>query len=208
MSLPATHIRFALALKNQYQVDNLAQYLSGAVYPDSRYLTSLDRALTHNEDLLIKHWANTDFKKGWQSHYICDVAHNMARNKIFPELFSADLLSAHWLPVVVLKIVQDIDDVQNFDVQKYLSCLDYVDNPNGENLDLIKKYNQLVIGTYLHKNTCQLGDYELFLRAMPFEKSILNNIFAQVAEYLDKPDILAKSKKIYQEALGMATLPI
>lgn len=203
MSLPATHLRFALDIKNRYQVSDLHQYLSGAIYPDSRYLTALDRDLTHNEDILVDHWANTDFKKGWQSHQICDQAHIMARNKIFSELFLADHKSKHWLSVAALKIIQDMDDVQNFDIQKYLSYLDYIHNPNGEDFDLIKKYNQLVVDIYWRKDICQLSNYELFLRAIPFEKNMLDDILIKTTEYLKNQDILARSKTVYQLALDI-----
>lgn len=48
MSLGATHIRFALDLRDRYQVQDIEKYLSGTIYSDSRYVTKIDRNLTHN----------------------------------------------------------------------------------------------------------------------------------------------------------------
>ena len=50
MALEATHMRFALDLKNKYQVRNIKKYIVGTIYPDSRYLSGIDRTLTHSEN--------------------------------------------------------------------------------------------------------------------------------------------------------------
>ena len=57
MGLEATHIRFALDLKEDLDAKDLNKYLSGAIYPDSRHVTKLERKVTHNFDLVV----NKDF---------------------------------------------------------------------------------------------------------------------------------------------------
>jgi hypothetical protein len=47
MALEATHIRFALDLKDTYGVNDVHAFVSGAVYPDSRYVMGIDRIATH-----------------------------------------------------------------------------------------------------------------------------------------------------------------
>ena len=67
MALEATHIRFALDLKDKYQVKDLEKYISGTIYPDSRYVSEIGRELTHPKDYLD--WdifAVDDFKKGFE----------------------------------------------------------------------------------------------------------------------------------------------
>ncbi len=61
MSLEATHIRFALDLKDKYRVQAIEKYISGTTYPDSRYVTKIDRGLTHNDDILTPGFAKDDF---------------------------------------------------------------------------------------------------------------------------------------------------
>lgn len=201
MSFLATHLRFALEMKNQYQVSDLPQYLSGAIYPDSRYFTALDRALTHNEDILVDNWANTDFKKGWQSHQFCDWAHEIARRNIFPKLFSKKDNDHIWLTASVLKIIQDMDDRLHFPVQNYLDDLNYVNNPNGENLKLIKKYNQLVIKIYANKTMVSLEDYRDYIEAMPLTKDMILIFLSMTEKYLLDQDVLLKIKQVYPMAL-------
>ena len=68
MALQATHIKFALDLQAKYNVKNLEKYISGANYPDSRFLTGVGREKTHDLDSL--ELLDSDFKKGWHNHLI------------------------------------------------------------------------------------------------------------------------------------------
>lgn len=81
MSLEATHIRFALDLKDEYKIKDIKKYISGTVYPDSRYITGIDRNLTHYNDILKPEFAKDDFKKGWQVHQICGMIRIMKKQK-------------------------------------------------------------------------------------------------------------------------------
>ena len=54
MSLQITHIRFALDLHKELNITSLDQYISGTIYPDSRYMTGIDRSLTHSDTLLTQ----------------------------------------------------------------------------------------------------------------------------------------------------------
>jgi hypothetical protein len=203
MSFLATHLRFALDIKDKYQVSDLSQYLSGTIYPDSRYFTALDRDLTHNEDILVDNWANTDFKKGWQVHQFCDQFHEIARKDIFPKFFSKKDNDHIWLTASALKIIQDMDDRSHFDMQEYLRYLDYFYNANGEDLALVKKYSQLAIDTYTNKKTISLDDYRSYIEAMPLTQEMIAEFMSVTEEYLLNPDILSKIKQIYPRALKM-----
>ena len=52
MALEATHIRFAFDLKDVYDVSDIDAFVSGSIYPDSRYVTGIDRLATHPEGYL------------------------------------------------------------------------------------------------------------------------------------------------------------
>lgn len=201
MSLEATHIRFALELKDSYQIKNLPAYLAGAIYPDSRYVTTVDRDLTHSNICLQKNWANTDFKKGWQSHYIYDSKHEKVSVLIFPELFNQKNRGHWWLPSTAIKILQDIDDAQSIDIQKYLSCLDYVSNPNGEDITKVKEYNQMVKNIYKNKKSLKVEDYEKFIRLLPLEHDMADKIIKRTKEFLNTPSIISRVKTLHQETV-------
>lgn len=147
MALEATHIRFALDLKDKFQVKDLAKYISGTIYPDSRYVSEIDRELTHPKDYMD--WdifKVDDFKKGWLVHLLCDRIQSLITKDKFPEIFIGEFLgsgSERWINHTALKILQDLNDVKKYDITKYLPCLDYVNNPNGENIAKVKQYNQI-----------------------------------------------------------------
>ncbi|MEK7102418.1 MAG: hypothetical protein AAB912_02170, partial [Patescibacteria group bacterium] len=88
MPLEATHIKFALDVQDKYSVQDVGKYLSGTIYPDSRYVTKIDRALTHGDYLLSPDFAIDDFKRGWATHFVCDKLFNKITDKNFPEYFN------------------------------------------------------------------------------------------------------------------------
>lgn len=146
MALEATHMRFALDLKDHFEVKNICEYLSGTIYPDSRYVSGIDRNLTHPKDLFErKHTELTDFEKGWFAHLICDDVQFELTMEKFPEIAQMEegQGNGRWVDHTALKILQDMDDVQKFDVQSHLSCLEHVFNPNGEDLEKVREYNAI-----------------------------------------------------------------
>jgi hypothetical protein len=155
MAIEATHIRFALDLKDELGIKELDKYLSGTIYPDSRYITKIDRKLTHDNSYTKREfYDDDDFKKGWAVHLTCDTL----QREIIKELFS-DLLKGtgeeivygkeNWIIRTAIKIIQDISDAEFIGVKNYIKYLGYFNNPNNEDLDLIKRYNQIFIDIYI-----------------------------------------------------------
>lgn len=160
MALLGTHVRFALDIKDDFDVKNIDKYISGTVYPDSRYITKIDRKITHWIEVYdSKFCQNDDFKKGWVAHLIYDKVQSEVFKEIFPELFvefkneKSIVSPKNWVIRSSLKILQDLDDIEKFPVRNYLKCLDYFETPNNEKLELIKEYNQMIIGIYQKKVT-------------------------------------------------------
>jgi hypothetical protein len=121
MSLGATHIRFALDVKEEYKIKDLEKYISGVIYPDSRYITGIDRNLTHAHDLFV---ADSDFKRGWQVHLICDEVQEAKRKELLPDLYKDKNIDP-WITNTAIKIIQDIDDFEAFNIQDYLDFFVY-----------------------------------------------------------------------------------
>ena len=51
MPFQATHLHYALLKMPELDIKDINKYLSGAVYPDSRYTTKIERDLTHAPSL-------------------------------------------------------------------------------------------------------------------------------------------------------------
>ena len=159
MALEGTHIRFALDLKNKFQVKDLYKYIAGTVYPDSRYVTKIDRNITHDKNLLINNfYQNNDFKKGWFVHLVCDQVQSTILKQTFPDIVKNDKMSSReWVLKTSLKIIQDIYDVKQFPIKDYLKYLKYAETLNGENIKKLKIYNKIFIDMY-QKDKLEIQD--------------------------------------------------
>ena len=208
MALEATHIRFALDLKEKYKIKDIKKYVVGAIYPDSRYVSGIDRALTHNSEILKPEFAKDDFYKGWQAHQIADVAQTEIIKEYFAELLPTfakknKFASGEWETFSALKIIQDMDDMQKFDLA---SCLNYLENytfnPNGENLADIKRHNQIMVDLYKNKKRTTVEDnYRMWL-ALGVNKEAGERIRRQTEKLLKDEQTVEKVKNVYREMLN------
>lgn len=203
MALEATHIKFALDLKDIYKVKNLDHYISGSIYPDSRYVTGVNRAKTHPQNLMGLNPTWTDFEKGWAAHIVCDTLGNMVRLQTFPELFVSVSPETQWLRATAMKIIEDLEVEQTFDLKKYLACLNYAANPCKENLDEIKKFNKLVQDTY-KPDIHSLKQVEFFWSGMGLQKDKLDQLNEQANAYLNNKDIFSGIKSLYSKMVMAA----
>ena len=200
MSLEATHIRFALDLKEKYQVRDIEKYISGTIYPDSRYVTKINRELTHNDDILKPEFAKDDFRIGWQVHQICDIMQNIMKNKVLPGPFSKNYNGYdehHWINYTAINIIRDMNDMQQFPIQEYLKFLEYAFNPNGENIDDIKKYNQIIIDLYKNKKRTSAEDYYNKLHALGVTEELSVKVKRKTEEFLKDKRLVEKIEHTY-----------
>jgi hypothetical protein len=126
MALEATHIRFALDVKDLYGIKNIAEYIQGTVYPDSRYVSGISRELTHDSNFLEKSFANNDFNAGWQAHLMCDKIQRRVFHQNLPgfdKYKSEGYQEDKWIDFTAAKIIADMNDVQMFDIQSILEFL-------------------------------------------------------------------------------------
>ncbi len=165
MALEATHIRFALDTQNLFGVEDINKYVSGSIYPDSRYATGIDRILTHDDSQILEDfWENNDFRKGWASHLLYDKIQFSVHAEWFRDILKESdpkmTGEEDWIIRTALKILQDIDDLQHFDIRQYLGALNYIEAPNGEDEAEVKKYNQLFINIYKDAPNVSIEDLE------------------------------------------------
>lgn len=204
MALQATHIKFALDLKNRYPVKNLEKYISGANYPDSRYLTGISRKLTHDLDSLPI--SNDDFQNGWHNHLVCDLVQGEAMDKLLPDEFNANKNeivqgSDFWLRRTAIKIIQEIQIFESFDIQSYLLALNYVENPNNENIELVRKSNQIIQNVYHNKKSISIEDTLNIWCGLIMSEAIIDKIKKETERLLRNKEIVKIIKSIYEQML-------
>ena len=96
-----------------------------------------------------------------------------------------------------MKIIQDMNDMQNFDLQKNLKYLDFAYNPNGEDLSDIRKYNQIMIDLYKNKKITTVEDnYKMWL-ALGINKEQGDKIKKKTKEFLKDKKLVKKIEAIY-----------
>ncbi len=146
MAFAGTHIRLALDFAEQLKVRDIDAFLSGTIYPDSRYHTGVDRSVTHNEEFIRPDFFRaSDFKKGWAMHLVCDRVQREVFDTlgIFPDERISGASRA-WVSLTIRKLLQDVNDVTLVSPQMYASLFDYVEAPNGENPEAIIRYNKAI----------------------------------------------------------------
>lgn len=206
MPLPGTHLKFALDLRDKYHVNDLSKYLSGTIYPDSRYLSGIDYGSTHGERFVFADFMVDDFRKGWAVHYVCDKLFHEISDKIFPDYFgdssNVELGSDWWVAKTSLKVVLDLGITEKFNLNPYLFALDYADNPNGESLDKVEQFNSLTKNLYLKKPS--LDEIEKFLSsAVDFD--VVRRIASRSREFLNDGQVMAKIITLEESMLKMAS---
>jgi hypothetical protein len=204
MALEATHMRFALDLKDKYQAQDLKKYLAGAVYPDSRYITGLGRNITHRDGLLNPNLPVGDFKSGWQTHVIYDFTQYKILHEQISELnnlLRTDGDEKWFIYFTAVKVIEDMANMQAFDIKMALGCLVYVENPNSEDLEQIKKYHQIIIDLYQNKKVTTVEDnYKMWL-AFGVSKDLCEKVKEKTEELLKDKILVEKIRACYKMVL-------
>ncbi len=207
MALEATHIRFALDLKDLYRVTETEKYLAGTIYPDSRFITGIDRKITHptngiDESLVM----SDDFRKGWFTHLLCDKIHADVLMREFSELF-LDITDTdeRWIRQTALKILTDMNDVTKFDIEMYLPLLDYVENPCSEERGKISEFNEIFQTMYSNIPAISIESYYEMWGKLKIEKALAVKVKETTESYKNMSHIMKHIPDIYTEMLARAT---
>jgi hypothetical protein len=148
MAMEATHVRFALELAGVLGVKDLRAYLSGAVYPDSRYLTGVARSATHAEGSPQDPFASglSDFERGWATHIVYDAhTSELARcelDVLLPDAWQAE--NWRWPWVTARKLVEELGTCRLMGERvTVMQTLEPVEYPFGENREVMEKYYEI-----------------------------------------------------------------
>jgi hypothetical protein len=157
MSFQASHLNFAQKVIDLIKPVDLIGYFSGTLYPDSRYITKVDRAKTHTEIRIEPQKIlslTDDFAKGWQVHLWYDklaLPHldQIALDRPYqPE----DTKNPEtWVKVTSAKLVEDLYWWQQTDWPQILPYLKPTKNPYHESLTILNNWYQHFIEFYPHQ---------------------------------------------------------
>jgi len=200
MALEATHIRFAIDLMDKYDIQDVGAYISGTLYPDSRYVTKIERILTHDKKYLEKDFPNDDFKKGWQVHLLCD--------EILGKEFSDSKKTIKqndgtWIDRTAVKILQEISDLKQFDILKYLQYSKLSAVPNNESKEMLSRYYDFMKNFYA-KSNLQVEDYRFVLEVFGIPKNVENEVIAKCIELQKDKLKMRKIENLYSQIIVKA----
>jgi hypothetical protein len=215
MAMQATHVLCALELEKYLGIEDQAQYLSGVIYPDSRYMCKIDRDLTHNPNLVIKDALfGSDFEKGCTAHVLYDVLQRKYIYDIFniPHKHTMIGYSDLWFKVSAAKYIEDIHSFKLLQNRGFsFTSIIPTQCPNNEDKTLISEWYGLQHSVYDNGVPCfetYMPILDWFENHRPCAKAKICSI---VNELLEDQKILGDiysmygnvMKEIY-EGLGVA----
>ncbi len=207
MALQATHIRFAIEMKDKCPPSDLGEFIAGTVYPDSRYITNTPREVTHPENFMEWDLGEADdFKKGWFLHLLCDEVQGEAALELFPHVFSKDgrQYDEGWIKYTAVKILQDFHELQYFDLKPYLPYLKRVRNPNGEDIEKIKWHNQIFLDMYAEQEKINLESHFPISRKLGTSEPVVEKLREWTERYRSDKEIMERVKKMYPMMVRLA----
>lgn len=208
MALEGTHMRFALEVRDSFRVDDVKKYVSGCIYPDSRYITGIDRGLTHDDSQMERiFWWDDDFKKGWATHILYDRMQYDVHTEMFKDILKIEndemTWEEDWIVRSALKILQDKFDVLKFDIHGCLDGLDYVETPNGEDYETLKKYNCCYKTVYSKVPNVTVADIEAMWDEWNVSDENSKKIEKLVNEMRTNPKLMKRIERIYSRTMDV-----
>jgi len=206
MALAGTHIRFALDVREDFGVSDERRYVAGAVYPDSRYPTGIDRDLTHGDNQMEREfWRDDDFRKGWASHLLYDYLQRSVRRDWFPQLHqrtNPDVSGEQsWVNATAIKLIQDINDVQTVDITPYLPHLEHVETPNGEDADTMRAFTQNFIRIYSELVSLQRDDMQRICADWSMSGELIERVVDTAQQFTQDAGMLKRVHSMYDETM-------
>ena len=201
MALAATHIRLALDMADRTPVNHLSQFISGTIYPDSRWLTGINRNLTHGDRFLQKDFARSDFTYGWHVHCLVDHVQARLYKTLFPDAEAMDR-QQRWILLSAAKVIQDRHDLDKFDLQGGIALLNYAEAPAGEDIQLVRAFNRIIRETYKDRDKNHLPDYYNLWTGVGLDAMVAAKVIDQVQKLLSDTSLVTKIESTYAKIVG------
>lgn len=203
MALIMTHVRFALDMAERFSIQDMQRYISGTVYPDSRWVSGIDRALTHNARFRAPDFPTDDFTRGWQVHCVCDHVQNEIFEALFPQFLELPR-EEKWVRMSVAKLIQDMNDLQHFDLDRHLKQVTAVHNPNGEDIHLVSTFYEIIRRTYGHLRVPTPEEYRQLWLDVGLSEKLADGIIDQLHICLQNGRDVRRIEQVYPELCDQA----
>jgi hypothetical protein len=201
MALEGTHIRFALDLEQEYAIEDRRAFLAGTIYPDSRWISGVDRKKTHSDRFLRRDFADSEFKAGWQVHCICDKVQGAIFDEIMPKRKSEDR-EARWIRLSAAKMVQDISDIRQFELARHLPSLNHAEAPNREDIHAVRRFNRIIQETYQNGKHPRATEYHRLWTRVGLSDSMASRLVATMQNTLTDTVLVQEIEQVYDRMLA------
>ncbi len=202
MALIPTHLRFALDVAGYHSNPELKPYLSGTIYPDSRWTTGIDRTLTHHSRFLDPAFPADNFTLGWHIHCVCDSLQNEIHAPLLEHLI--DVQSGNsWILQSVAKVIQDMNDLQQFDLKSAFRTADLIQNPNGENQETVEAFYEIISGTYENGNPPTPFEYGVMWRKVGLDEETTGKLLENLNHLLIDDVFVGNIENSYNAVLDL-----
>ena len=196
MALPATHLRFAVDLAGGFSIRSRPQYLSGTLYPDSRCLTGVDRRSSHSRACSRSDFVTDDFTLGWYLHCRCDLIQTDLFTEQVPGLADLNEID-RWIQLSALKMLQDREDMREFDLDGALAQLTHAPSVFGEDPQHVRAYLDLVRKTYGGRKRLDMQDYHELWIGVRLDPELAAAIIAEARRQADDANLIDRLRSIY-----------
>ena len=186
MALELTHVRFADALAPHLDIQNEADYIAGAIYPDSRYVTGIQRELTHEGKSPQDPFAAglSDFEKGWATHLLYDhYGHKYYFDLMSYTREEISGLGPGWQQLSAIKAIEDMASYQVMgETAQRMQNITFPTFPNDEDEARMQIYADLQRDLYKQEPTAQT--YGTFVRQFIQDEAVCQGLEREMTTIL------------------------
>ncbi|MDD5726727.1 MAG: hypothetical protein PHC53_05000 [Patescibacteria group bacterium] len=204
MAFEMTHLRFAMDLAPRLDIKDSPSYLAGTIYPDSRYVTGIQRNLTHGQGVPEDPFVTglDDFHKGWATHILYDQEGIQKYKDLspWPERKIVGF-SEEWIFTTAVKLVEDFLSYDAMAVpREMVEGLTPPTPLNQEDPGLLASYYQ--DNKTIYQNRPTFDDYRRIMHGWHIEEKIIDQLIAKTEELQKDKGMVEKISRIYPEILA------
>jgi hypothetical protein len=200
MAMPGTHLRFAAALADKLGVKDLSNFLSGTLYPDTRWTTGVERERTHDRRYLDPDFPSDDFTLGWHLHCLCDrIQKDLHRQ--FLDKMSGLSPDEQWIRISAVKVVQDMNDAEKGALDGLLSFLACSRAPLGESCEGIEAFFTSVRRAYGGKKVPEWSDYARLWSEIDLSTEAILQIEKQVNRLFEDQERILDIRSVFDRMI-------
>lgn len=196
-------MRFAVDLAPRIGIKDLPSYLAGSVYPDSRYVTGIQRNLTHGQDVPNDPFDQKldDFGKGWAAHVLYDDKALQRYKDLSPWPEHKIVgFGQEWIFATAEKFVEDLI---SFDIGKVpAESLKQLATPspiNQEDPSLLNAYYDDI--KKLYSKRPNLDDYRRLVLGWNIDERVVDQLMDKIENMLADKELVEKISQIYTEVV-------